>query len=33
MPATLCGHQLENNTGLAVPFDAENNAFVGPLHA
>ncbi len=33
MPATLDRHQFKNDTGLAVPFDAENNAFVGPLHA
>src|ERR1700722_7316061 len=32
MPATLDRHQFENDTGLAVPFNAENNAFVGPLH-
>ena len=32
MPATLRCHQFENDTGLAVAFDAEHNAFVSPLH-
>src|SRR5581483_3023914 len=32
VPAALQRHQLENDAGLAVPFDAEHDAVVGPLH-
>ena len=32
MPAALLRHQFENDAGLAMAFDAEHDAFIGPLH-
>jgi hypothetical protein len=32
MTAALVRHQFENDARLAMAFDAEHNAFVGPLH-